>query len=220
MRTTVIVVATIDGVRQYVQLTADSVAGVSPADGKVLWKAPRKGKTAVIPTPIVSGNHVFVTSGYGVGCDLFKVTKSARRGVRRSPVYTNDTNKAMVNHHGGVILLDGKLYGYSDGGQGSDEKVEASGWTCMDLATGKTIWRDKGVGKGTIAYADGRLYTRSESGKGTIAMIEASPTGTRSSAGSTRRTERRRTVAHLVIADGKMYVRDQDVLLCYDVKAK
>jgi outer membrane protein assembly factor BamB len=216
-----IVIATIDGVRQYVQLTADSVAGVSPDDGKVLWKAARKGRTAVIPTPIVSGNHVFVTSGYGVGCDLFKVTKSASGAFDAAAVYTNDLNKGMANHHGGVILLDGKIYGYSDGGQGSDEKVEPSGWTCLDLETGKTVWRNKGVGKGTISYADGRFYIRSEGGAGTIALIEASPAGYKE-LGRFDQPDRSKanSWAHLVIADGKMYVRDQDVLLCYDIKAK
>jgi outer membrane protein assembly factor BamB len=215
------VLATIDGVKQYVQLTQQSVAGVSAEDGKVLWKAARPGKTAVIPTPVVSGNLVFVTSGYEVGCDLFKATKSGD-GFKAEPVYTHDQNKAMANHHGGVILLDGKVYGYSGGAKNPSKPEEQPGWTCMDLATGALIWREnKALGKGTIAYADGRLYLRGEGVKGTVVLIEASPAGFKEH-GRFDPPERSKQNAwsHMVIAGGKLYVRDQDVLLCYDVKAK
>ncbi|MEI6781517.1 MAG: PQQ-binding-like beta-propeller repeat protein, partial [Verrucomicrobiota bacterium] len=74
-----IIIAEIAGVRQYVQLTAKSVAGVAPQDGKVLWQAARKGATAVIPTPIYADGHVYVTSGYDIGCNLFKVEKGSRQ---------------------------------------------------------------------------------------------------------------------------------------------
>ena len=72
-----IVPAEIGGTRQYVQLTAASVVGISAKDGRVLWQAPRKGNVAVIPTPIVAGNLIYVTSGYNAGCNLFKVTSDA-----------------------------------------------------------------------------------------------------------------------------------------------
>ena len=70
-----VITATIDGTRQYVQLTGKSVAGIDPDSGTVLWHADREGKTAVISTPIVQENTVFVTSGYGIGCNAFRVTQ-------------------------------------------------------------------------------------------------------------------------------------------------
>ena len=117
----------------------------------------------------------------------------------------------MVNHHGGVILLGKHLFGHSDQG----------GWTCLDLATGEVAWKNNGVGKGAIAYADGHFYCRSEGGKGTVALIEATPTGYKEK-GRFDQPDRsgKNSWAHPVIAGGKLYLRDMDVLLCYDVKQK
>jgi hypothetical protein len=121
-------------------------------------------------------------------------------------------NKIMANHHGGVVLLDGLLYGYS----------EAKGWTCQDLKSGQAKWQEKEkLEKGSILYADGRLYLRQESKKGTIALIEPSPAGYQEH-GRFDQLDRssKNAWAHLAIAGGKLYVRDQDLLLCYDIKAR
>ena len=201
------VVATIEGARQAVVLTDKSVAGIAVADGKLLWRIDRKGQTAVIPTPIVKDNMVYVASGYGVGCDLFKVTANDGK-FNVEKVYSN---KVMVNHHGGVILLGDSLYGFSD----------SKGWTCQDLLTGEAKWKDKDIlGKGTISYADGRFYLRGEK-DGTIVLMEATPEA-HAQKGRLAQPERsdKAAWAHLVIANGKLYVRDEDVLLCYDVKGQ
>lgn len=202
-----IIVAEISGVKQYVQLTGESVVGIAPADGKLLWRAPRKGKTATIPTPICRDNMVYVSSGYGVGCNLFQIVSEGGT-FKATEVYAN---KTMVNHHGGVILIGNYLYGFSDG----------NGWVCQEFKTGRQVWSDKGVGKGAIAYADGHLYLRSEGGKGTVALIEATPDGYREK-GRFDQPDRssQNSWPHPVIAGGRLYLRDQDVLLCYDVKGK
>ena len=195
----------IGGVRQYIQLTGNSVAGVAAADGKLLWRAPRKGSTAIIPTPIFHNDHVYVTSGYGVGCNLFKITKDGG-AFQATEVYAN---KNMINHHGGVILLGENLYGYSDG----------KGWVCQNFKTGETVWSDKKLGKGAITCADGHFYLRSEGGKGTVVLIEATPEAYKET-GRFDQPDRsqQNSWAHPVVANGKLYLRDQDVLLCYDVK--
>jgi hypothetical protein len=201
-----LIIAEIGGVRQYLQLTAQSVVGVAAADGKVLWRAPRTGKTAVIPTPICSDGLVYVTSGYGAGCNLFKVT-AADGKFSAEEVYAN---KVMANHHGGVIKVGAFVYGYSDG----------KGWTCQDFKSGEAKWQEKDkLGKGAIVYADGHLYLRAED-KGTLAMIDASPDGyvERGRFEQTGRT-RNKAWPHPVVAGGKLYLRDQDVLLCYNLKA-
>lgn len=201
-----LIIAEIGGVRQYLQLTAQSVVGVAAADGKVLWRAPRTGKTAVIPTPIYSDGLVYVTSGYGAGCNLFKVT-AADGKFSAEEVYAN---KVMANHHGGVIKVGAFVYGYSDG----------KGWTCQDFKSGEAKWQEKDkLGKGAIVYADGHLYLRAED-KGTLAMIDASPDGyvERGRFEQTGRT-RNKAWPHPVVAGGKLYLRDQDVLLCYNLKA-
>lgn len=195
------------GKRHYVQFTEQSVAGIDAATGSLVWRAPRKGATASIPTPVLSGDLVYVTSGYGVGCNLFKLQR-AGSVIASQEVYAN---KSMVNHHGGVILIGQHVYGHSDSG----------GWTSMDLRTGTVAWSNKGVGKGAIAYADGHFYCRSEGGQGTVALIEATPSGYKEK-GRFNQPDRSKqnSWAHPVIANGKLYLRDMDVLLCYDVKQK
>jgi outer membrane protein assembly factor BamB len=203
-----LIIAEIGGVRQYIQLTPASVAGIAPADGKLLWRAPRKGQTAVIPTPIYSAGFVYVSSGYGIGCNLFKVS-AADGKFSASEVYAN---KVMVNHHGGVIKVGDYVYGYSDG----------KGWTCQDFKSGEAKWQEKEkLGKGALVYADGHFYLRQENSKGTVVLIEASPEGFKEH-GRFDQPDRsnKNSWAHPVVAGGKLYLRDQDLLLCYDVKGK
>jgi outer membrane protein assembly factor BamB len=203
-----LVPAEIGGVKQYIQLTAANVVGVSAKDGAILWKAPRKGATAVIPTPIYHDGYVYVTSGYGAGCNLFKISAQGKEFSAKQ-VYSN---KVMVNHHGGVVLVAGKVYGYSDG----------KGWTCQDFATGDAVWQEKDkLGKGSILYADKRLYLRYEDKKGTLVLLEASPAGYKEH-GRFDQPERtdKHSWPHPVIANGKLYIRDQDLLLCYNLRAK
>lgn len=201
------ILAEIGGVRQVIQLTDASVAGIAAKDGSLLWRAPRKGSTAVIPTPVYNENQVYVTSGYGAGCNLFKIT-AANGEFSAEQVYAN---KVMTNHHGGVVLLGQHLYGHSDG----------KGWTCQDFLTGEAKWQEKGkLGKGSLVYADGRLYLRAEEGKGTLAIIEATPEGYREQ-GRFDQPDRseKNSWPHPVVAGGRLYVRDQDVVLCYDIQA-
>ncbi len=194
----------IDGVQQYVQLTAEHVVGVS-TDGKVLWTAVRKGATAVIPTPVCRGNLVYVTSGYGTGCNLFKVS-SANGQFSVQQVYAN---KVIPNHHGGVILIGDNVYGYGDG----------KGWTCQNLFTGEAKWQDKSFGKGSLVYADGAFILRQEDKAGTIALIAASPEGYKELGRfDPPNTSGKNYWPHPVVSGGRLYIRDQDVLLCYDLK--
>ncbi len=204
-----IVPAEIGGQHQYVQLTAAHVFGVAVDTGKVLWSAARKGGTAVIPTPIVSREYVYVTSGYGAGCNLFKVTASGG-DLKAEEVYHN---KDMTNHHGGLVLVDDNVYGFSDRGH----------FTCMALKSGSVVWRDKAgtLGKGSLTFAEGNIYYRNESNEGTIWLVEATPDGFKEH-GHFNQPDRSKANSwpHPVVSNGKLYIRDQDVLLCFDVKAK
>jgi outer membrane protein assembly factor BamB len=201
-----LVVAMIDGVKQYIQLTDQHLAGINPADGKLLWRADRPGKTAVIPTPVVFGNLVYVTSGYGVGCSCFEVKKNGSK-FEAAELWNN---KQMMNHHGGVIRIGSNVYGHSD----------SKGWTCQDIKTGNVLWQDKTFGKGSIAYGDNRFVLRTED-KGTLALIEASPSGYKEH-GRFEQPNRsdQKAWAHPVISNGKLYIRDEDHLLCYDISAR
>lgn len=197
---------TMDGVPQYVQLTMASVVGIAPEDGRVLWRAARKGATAVIPTPIVDGNLVYVTSGYSIGCNLFKISSSGG-AFSAEQVYAN---KVMVNHHGGVVKVGDNLYGHSEG----------KGWVCQNLKTGEMVWSEKEkLKKGCVSFADGLLICREED-SGTVALLEAVPSGY-VERGRFKQPDRASDKAwpHPVIANGRLYLRDQDRMFCYDLRA-
>lgn len=202
-----IVPAEIHGVKQYVQLTQKQFAGISAEDGSILWKANfRGGRTAVIPTPVVHENRVYVTAGYGAGCVQIEV------GPDQSVVETY-SNKVMKNQHGGVVRVGRYIYGYSD----------AVGWVCQDWESGEKVWAEKRkLGKGAIGYADGRLYCLEEK-SGTVVLIDASPDGWTErgrftlSPQSDQRSSSGRIWTHPVIANGKLYLRDQELLFSFNV---
>lgn len=201
-----VVPATIGGVKQYIQLTDQSVAGVNPVDGKLLWKAARAGRTAVIPTPIVDGNLVYVASGYGAGSNLFRI-ESAGGKFTAQQVYAS---KEMVNHHGGVVKIGDYAFGFSD----------KAGWSWQDFATGALVFADqKKLGKGSVTFADGRLYLRLESGNGTVVLLEPSAKSWNEK-GRFEQPDRSKLNSwpHPVVANGRLFLRDQDVLLAYNVK--
>ncbi|HVV72131.1 MAG TPA: PQQ-binding-like beta-propeller repeat protein [Verrucomicrobiae bacterium] len=203
-----LIIAEIGGTRQYIQLTPDSVAGIGASDGKLLWRVRRKGNVAVIPSPIYADGMVYVSSGYGTGCNLFKLT-AANGQFSGEQVYAN---KIMANHHGGVVRVGDYVYGYSEG----------KGWTCQDLKTGEAKWQEREkLGKGSLVCADGRLYLRQEDRKGTVALIEPTPDGYKEH-GRFDQPDRssKNSWPHPVVVGGRLYLRDQDILLCYNVKAK
>jgi len=202
-----IIAADVDGTRQYIQFFSKGVFGVAAADGKFLWRyaSPSNG-TANCSTPIYADGHVFAASAYGTGGGLAKLSKDGE-GFKAEEVYFT---KSMQNHHGGMVLLDGYLYGSNEGQL-----------VCLEFKTGTVKWSERKTGKGSILYADGRLYYRNEGGKGTLILIEASPEKYVEQ-GRFEQPDRSKMNAwpHPVVANGKLYVRDQDVLLCYDVKQK
>jgi outer membrane protein assembly factor BamB len=207
-----LIVAETGGVRQYIELTGKGVAGVAADDGRLLWHYIQAAyRTAVIPTAIFHEGFVYATSGYGAGCDLIQLKPDGNKfeAVR---VYAS---KKMTNHHGGVVLVGDHIYGYSD-----SEKA----WICQDFKTGDIVWSEKkNLGKGSLTCADGHLICYSEK-DGTVALIAASPEGWKGSGRFTlpRETSIRKANGkiwtHPVVANGRLYLRDQDLISCFDVR--
>jgi outer membrane protein assembly factor BamB len=198
-----------EGVRQYVQLTATTMVGVS-TDGKLLWRYDRASNTHRIncSTPVYHDGVVFAASSYDAGGGAVKLSKGDKGEVTAKEVYFS---KRLKNHHGGFVVADGYLYGSFDPGI----------LTCIEFKTGKVMWSHRRPGKGSIVYADGRLYCRNEGREGTLYLVETNPKEY-VERGRFNPTDRSKEQAwpHPVVANGKLYIRDQDVLLCYDVKAK
>jgi outer membrane protein assembly factor BamB len=190
-----------------VQLLEKRLVGLSAEDGRLLWEVGWPGNVAVIPTPIVHNNHVFATSGYGAGSMLVAVGPENEA----TKVYEN---KLMKNQHGGVIRVGDYVYGFSDD----------VGWLCLDFQSGERKWRERdALGKGAIGYADGKLYCVDQS-EGHVVLIDASPAGWNERGRFTlapqsgMRAPRGGIWVHPVIVDGKLLLRDQEYVYCYDVQ--
>jgi len=192
-------------VKQYLVMTEKSVAGVLAASGAILWEGDFPGDRAVVPTPVYNNGIVFVAAGYGVGCKAFKVDIAGGQ-IRFQEAYSG---KTFQIHHGGMVLVGEHVYGLSD--QGTIR--------CVELATGKEAWADRSVGKGSIAYADGHLICRGETGG--VALVEANPAAFKEKGRFTPAEKNgSKCWAHPAISGGKLYLREQDALLCYELKAK
>lgn len=197
------VVATIRGVRQAIYFTGERAIGVSVADGSLLWHYRRvSNRTANVATPIVRGNYVFLSSDYGTGCALLEI-QGGPSGMSAREVYFG---RQMRNHHASSVLVGDTIYGFN-----------SSILTALDFSTGEVIWRDRSVGKGSLIYADGHLYVFSENG--VAGLVEATRTGYREKGRFELPRSNAKTWSHPVVADGKLYLRDQDTLYCFDVRS-
>jgi outer membrane protein assembly factor BamB len=203
------VITTVGGRKVYVQTTASGALGVDAATGTLLWTYPIDKTTAVIPTPIVRGDLVFFSAGYKRGGALLKQVPGAD-GIAVQEVYGLNTD--LANKHGGIVLVGDHLYGDSD-----DKGIPF----CAELMTGKVVWKERGSGKNSanVVAADGRIYVRYQDG--TLALVKADPAGY-AEVGSFHvpGSGDRPSWAHMVILDGRLYLREGDEILCYDVRAK
>jgi outer membrane protein assembly factor BamB len=207
-----IVISDAAGIRQYVQLVGHGLIGVSTKDGTPLWGYNRIANgVANIPTPIVHEDYVFASTGYGAGSALLRLEASPT-GVKVNEVYFLPGNK-MQNHHGGLVLVDGHIYH----GNGHDNGLPM----CVEFLTGKAKWgpvRGPGSNSAAVLYADGHLYFRYQNS--VMALIEATPETYRLKSSFELPSHLGESWPHPVIADGRLYLRDQDVLMCYDVRAE
>ena len=200
-----VIIREIGGIKQYIQLTGDSVAGIEADSGKLLWKAPRKGRTAVVSTPIFDKGSLFVTSAYNVGCNGFKISYEGG-SFKAVQTYKHDGSAGMANHHGGVIRVGEYVYG-SNGGRLS----------CIQLATGKVMWNEGSAGKGAILVVGNKIILRTE--KGPVSLVELNPKAYKeiSRFEQPDRT-RHRAWSHPVVSNGILYLKDQDTLFAYDLR--
>jgi outer membrane protein assembly factor BamB len=217
------VVADIHGVRQYIQTSAVVVGKIrgelSGVDtkGKLLWTQTiyLNENEGPATSPIVNGNQVFVTVGWGAGCHLFDINANQQA----TDLYNKKKTKTVKNTHGGVVLIDGYIYGHS----------ERELWICQDLKAGEVKWeenRDLSASSGAITAAEDKLYLLSE--KGEIGLVDATPKEfnlvssfklpKQSTIPKVRTTSRSAKVwAYPVIANGHLYVRDHEYIFAFKI---
>ena len=207
-----VVVSEAAGVKQYIQLVGRGIVSFAANDGRFLWSYNRIANgTANIPTPIAKGDYVFCSTGYNTGAALLKISKEGD-GFEVKEEYFLKPN-VMQNHHGGMLLIGDYIYC----GHGHNNGLPL----CVNMKSGEASWGpERGAGRGSAAViaADGHLYFRYEDG--TMGLIEASADKYTPKGQFKLASIKGKSWPHPVIANGKLYLRDQDVVMVYDIKAK
>lgn len=201
------------GVKQYLTLVGRGLISVADDDGRLLWHYQRIANgTANIPTPIVKDDLVFTSTGYGDGGSaLLKLVKQGR-GVNFQEIYYKKADE-LQNHHGGMVLIGNHVYM----GHGHNNGFPV----CVELQSGRLVWgpqRGAGGNSAALVAADGDLYFRYENG--IMALVSASPAGYELKGKFRIASVNGQSWPHPVIHHGKLYLRDQDELHCYDIAAK
>ena len=199
------------GVKQYVQLVGRGLIGIRASDGKLLWRYMKVANgTANIPTPIIDGDHIFTSTSYNTGAALLKLVPGDDDGVDVEEVYWLKS-KTFQNKLGGMTLVDGHIY--CGHGNGSGYPV------CLEMLSGEVKWgplRSKGKGESSLIYADGHLVWRRQNGLVILTKVNSQSMEV---VGSFMPDyQEGNSWAQPVIADGVMYLREQDKLMAYQLK--
>jgi outer membrane protein assembly factor BamB len=207
------VIAESHGVRQVITFTGGvgskrspeapaRVVGLDAETGDLLWSYEKSAnRTANVSTPLVHNNAVFSASAYGTGGGLVRLTKS-NEGFVAEPAYFESR---IQNHHGGMVLVDGFIYGTGSGSL-----------ICMNFETGEIVWQDRSAGKGAVTYADGHIYLYGEKNK--VALVEANPKEYVEKGFFEVDKGDFPTWAHPVVANGRLYLRDMKKITAYDIR--
>jgi outer membrane protein assembly factor BamB len=195
-------VVDIGGMRQVLALTGQSLLGIKEDSGEMLWRYPKIiTRWPGMATPIYHDGYLFVSTAFDADCALLKL------GPRTmSEVYFKHAGMSYFYYWTSVLIGD-TLYGYSN-----------SVLTAMDFKTGKVLWKERSVGKGSVLYADQRLYVLSE--EGVMGLAEVTPQRYKEISRFEVPIAQAPARTPPVISDGKLYLRVQDNLLCYDIKAR
>jgi outer membrane protein assembly factor BamB len=196
-------VATIHGVRQIVQMARESVVGVELTTGKPLWKYTRANNgTANITMPIIDGDRIFASSAYGTGGGCFRLDHADGTWTVTELYFI----KKMANHHGGIVKVADHLYGFGSGGL-----------LCVDFNTGQIAWTDKSVSKGSLISADGLLFLLGE--RHQLALAKVDPAAYTETGRLEIDDLGKPSWAHPAIANGRLYIRNQQRLTAFDIRA-
>jgi len=204
------IVVEVGGVKQYVQMLQKGLVGVDAKTGKFLWRYDKTVSRygANIPTPVAHDGKIFC-AGAGAGGGLIKL--AAKDGaVTAEQVYFSPKLPAAI---GGVVLLGDFLYG-----------TTSEGMLCVEFANGNVKWEERALGAASLCYADSRLYLHGENGE--VALVESAPDGYHEK-GRFRPPDQpqhpnpmEKAWVYPVVANGQLYIRDHNLLWCYDVKAR
>lgn len=211
------IAVTIAGTRQILFFMAHSLVAVRAHDGELCWRCLYETSFEVnAATPLTfaarskAGSHtdhgnemdyVFITSGYDRGCALLKITKKADGRFKAKTVYTG---KQMRSHFASPVRRGEYLYGIDD-----------SRLCCLNLRNGKVMWIQSGIQKGSLMRVNDYLLVLSEEGK--LLLLDAVPEK-RDPKAEARPFRGGHCWTMPVIAEGKLFLRDEEQMKCYDLR--
>lgn len=182
--------------------TADHIIGLDAKTGKMLWDYPHTNRWQVhANTPIFYNGDLFCFSGYGQGGVKLDLSDDG------SSVKKDWFKVELDSRIGGMVVVDGYLYGSGDKGRE---------WRCVNWETGEETYADKTIAKGVTIYADGMLYCYSD--RGELALVEANPKNFKIRSQTKVELGTGQHWAHPVINNGRLFVRHGDVLIAYKIK--
>jgi hypothetical protein len=196
----------VGGVRHVFFFTREGLVSVDPASGKVRfskrWRSPIDASVNAAMPVLLGGDHLFLTACYDTGAVLLKVKKDGALEV-----WKNDTS--LSAHFSTPVAVGEQLYGFH-----GRQDIEGGVLRCIDWKTGKVRWTERGHGCGSLIAAGKKLFVLGEFGK--LVLVEANPK---------KYTEKARAAvlrgpcrAHLALANGLLYARDNQKLVCWKVK--
>ncbi len=204
------VVATILGAKQVIFFTQSGLVSVGATDGKLLWKAPYRFNVSTAIPPVVAGDMVYCSAGYGVGGGAFKISK-AGAAFKADQLWQTPGDKEVANHWSTPVYKDGHLYGmfqFKEYGSGPLK--------CVELATGKVKWSQPGFGPGNVILLGDQILALSDAGD--IVVAEATTAGYKEL--SRAKAVGGKCWSTPVVSNGRVYVRSTKEAACLDVSAK
>jgi outer membrane protein assembly factor BamB len=203
------IAATILGQRQIIFFLQSGLVSVNPKDGAVLWKHTFPYKTSTAASPVVSGDIVYCSAGYGVGATAARVSK-AGNAWKTDELWFSQNNRPIANHWSTPVYRDGHLYGmfsFKEYGRGPLK--------CVELATGKVKWEQPGFGAGQVILTGDTVLALSD--KGELIQVAAQ-------ADSYKEIARAKVVTGKcwstpTVANGKIFVRSTKEAACFDASA-
>ncbi|MEN6494794.1 MAG: PQQ-binding-like beta-propeller repeat protein [Thermoguttaceae bacterium] len=206
------VLVTHQGLRIVLTMTENALIGVNAESGQLLFRHPHETRYgANVTSPLFCDGWIFITSGYRSGSEMLRLAVDGTKASVERVWESAD----LDNLHGGVILLDGCIYGAAHQAAGRRQTP----WICLDWKTGKTKHVARGVGVGTLTGADGMLYTLGEDGE--VSLVRPGPDGYHTvSTFRLPRHDQGPAWAHPVVCGGRLYIRRGEVLYAYAIEGR